>query len=535
MGDTSGGTGGGIGDYAALAQTRAEANGQTPENGELDRSAAAGFQGLGNLLGGGQSAQNEMNYNHGAMVGSQTITAMAEARQRVLTAQQNETAAQALPSLAKSMDLPDTYVPYGQASARAGKVPNPEELLAIQKAYQNQQLQDPNVDNATKMRIAGAQHSEALLPHVEGPNGSFSTPLNDNGTGPYNPNQPSSDTNSPVHVGSQQIAVNAASNAQKAATTAAAPINAAAHASEAASAATRANATAAGASQLPPGWAKPPANQRYVAEPSAPAGTKPTDTQFYKLDAEGRPSYEAVPGSPRDPNAPQVATGREAAQYMRVVSSARTAATDMHNAAQLPVDTTMGLGVGSAPGKSLMQSTVDDFRNQVSSSMVHKLATTQLGLSRGLAGLETAGLVPNGTFTDKFDNYAPRDGDSVSDIAYKNASKRQVIENGAEVLKSNPRVAPQMNAEMDHIVSQVRADYPYTPQDALDFDKAPKGTSFQAFIKGRQQQDAKAPASAPAGGINGPAPYGGGPAPAASGGHPPDIQALINQYATKKP
>ena len=484
---------GGISDYAVLSQTRGEENQSTP--GEK------GFATLGAALSGGAAAEGQQAFNQGARMGAQTIDALAQAKQRVTAASQAHIAAQTLrdPSVQQAMGLPSEVAEYLATNAEAGV--DPEKIAKAGQSFQDikqrSTLADPNAPMQDRLGAALARAPGEAIPKAVGTAGSYQAPLAVNDQNP-----------SPVTISPQQSRENEAEIAQRNAAAAASPINAAAHMASA----TKPTAGSAAAENLPPGWAKPPQNMRYAADPTAPPGSKQSDANFYARDATGRPTLEPIPGGGKDPNAPAAATGREAVQYMRVIGSARQAATDMHNLSILPIGTKMGFGMGEAPGKSLLQSTVDNYRNEIGTSSQHKLNTAFLGLSRGLAGVETSGMVPNGTFTHSFENYAPRDGDTVGDIAWKGASMRQVIENGAEVLKSNPRVSPQMNAEMDKIVGQVQKDYPYTPQDALDFDKAPKGTSLSKFLSSRQQGGETAPAG---------------------GGHPQDIQDILTKYGVK--
>ena len=152
----------------------------------------------------------------------------------------------------------------------------------------------------------------------------------------------------------------------------------------------------------------------------------------------------------------------------------------------LPRGTTtgvLGTGMGANPGHSLYATVTDNLRNSLSEEDTQKMASAGLGLSRGLATIETSGLVPSGTFTQGFENYMPRAGDKEGTVLWKMSQMRQVVENGAEVAASNPRFPPKLLAEFNHIVDQVKTAIPYTPEDVHDFSSAPAGTSFGQFIQ----------------------------------------------------
>lgn len=478
------GTDGGISDNAIIAETRPRG---------LNES---GFASLGNLLGGGDIAQGQQAYANGMRMGAQTIDALAQAKQRITSNQQAEQAAQVMgsPEFAQATGVPPPLVTYAQTAARAG-VP-PQEITAALTAYQQMkmrsQVADKTADPNTRLSAALGLDPAGAIPKAEGLAGNFSSPLM------YDASKPAGPNNTPVYVSPQQNAENQASINEK---------NAQAGAAQANTALTQtkiplvqaqtANAANGGANKIPVGY-------QIKLDP---------DTMEPVTDATGRPVLERRPGLP------DTAVGsRENMYSARVIQGAEQASTDVHNFMQLPVGTTTGmLGVGSGPGKSIVHTLVDNARNKLSDDYVQKYNATLAGLSRGMATMETQGLVPNGTFTQSMDSYAARDGDTPSTIAYKQAMVRQVFENAERTAQANPHVAQSFKDEFHRIVGQVQNDIPQMPEDALRWEASPKGTTLQNVIDQRKAVEARTAGQPPVANPNG---------AAASSGPPPGFKLV---------
>lgn len=215
------------------------------------------------------------------------------------------------------------------------------------------------------------------------------------------------------------------------------------------------------------------------------------------LDDQGQPTLRPITGGSKDPNTAGPMSAVEARTMERVINSGNQAARMLTNISKMPSGTSAGLlGVGSSPGHSLLQTTVDNGRNALSSQETNQYTTVMTGLNQALATMETFGMMPRGSFTDSMNRLVLREGDTAMSKATKLADARQILDSAVETLQNNPRLPPAQKAYLAKIQAQAQAAIPYTVEDTLALGNAAPGTTLGDIVKARKAA-AGAPAAAP--------------------------------------
>lgn len=416
----------------------------------------SGWAQLGNALAGGGVAQGDMAEARGESLGANTINALAQARQRVTENNARDNLASSLQKLHDNPDDPE---------AQAGVLLSGQKLTELSSynkgVFENRQRNIAADPNATDDARAGALFSTQSNPEVlrTGANGEFQNVLHPSQGVQYTP------------LG-QEIA-GAGIDEKKSAVT---RNNAEATAANARAQAS--NAVTAAGGRAPPGYR-------------------------WATDENGASILEAIPGGPKDPaaKAAQPMGSREAAIFQRQLNSAKQATAGVGSIMAMPAGGTTGIfGIGGSPGHSALQATGDTLRNAVSSNDTQIYNTMLPGLDRSLATIETAGMVPPGTFTNSFGNLAFREGDTEETKLHKLAEIRQVVDNGMDVAANNPRIPDDQRQYIRQIQSDIRSAIPFTHADLfqLSHDKQPGETLADVVKRRTGLASSAAPGAAPA-------------------------------------
>lgn len=180
----------------------------------------------------------------------------------------------------------------------------------------------------------------------------------------------------------------------------------------------------------------------------------------------------------------------------RIVSAADLGSAALQNIVELPIGSNTGIfGVGASPGHSVLQSTTDTLRNKLSSQEVQNYNTAITGLTRNLAMIESAGLMPQGSLTESMSSIIGREGDTESNTLHKLAEARQIIEKGVQATLNNPRLPPAVADELRGSLANLTNSIPFTQHDVTAMDRAQKGgakTSIQDVINQRLKTEQSA-------------------------------------------
>lgn len=422
-------------------------------------ATSPGWATLGSTIAGGNALNSELAYDQGEALGARTQDALAQARGRVM---QNQARENIGPAIAKIPNLDPNLGTALAAFAKAGI--NPSEFLNAQKTSQEVGLRTGVADPAT----ADPQVARNLM--ALGQNAQIIRPVGDYGSA-INELHPDkgvqlSDLGQAIAKGKQ--------------------LETTASIAEKNSAATK-NVSQASLNNLAvAGGGKAPAGYRYTT------------------DANGDAKLQPIPGGPKDPDAGGAPLGsREASMLGRVIGGGKQSVAAIRSILAAPTGASTGfLGVGGGPGHNLMQSTLDTFRNKASSEDTQQYSSMLPGLSRGLASIETMGLVPAGTFVGSFDNLQFREGDTEETRLHKLAELRQVVDNGMDVLANNPRLPASQRKYVTDIQNEVQHLIPFTHADLFAMRQHP-GATVGDMVKARTASAAAPPAA-------------GGPPPAAA-------------------
>ena len=430
------------------------------------QNIAAPWANLGNTLAGGNALNGQMAEAKGESLGANTIDALAQARARVDQNTARENLSQSISHLVKDPDQVAGLTGAFQAGI------DPTKISEYQKqAFETGQRLLASNPNTSDPDAARAIYSVQNNPEVlrTGANGEFQNVLH--------PDQGIQET----PLGS---AIAGANIAEK----------------QSATAKNNAEATAA-------------TSRAHAADILAQNGGRAPPGYQWTTDENGVSELAPIPGGPKDPAAKSAAPmgGREAAIFQRQLSSAKQATAGISSIMSMPSGATAGvMGIGAAPGHSPLQATADTLRNAVTPNDVQIYNTMLPGLDRSLATIETAGMVPPGTFTNSFGNLTFREGDSEDTKLHKLAEMRQIIDNGMDVAANNPRIPKEQQDYIRGIQSDIRTAIPFTHQDLfrLAADKQP-GETVADVVKRRTGQTSGASAGAPAS-TAAPAPAAGG-------------------------
>lgn len=421
--------------------------------------ANPGWASLGSALAGGNQLPAQLAEAQGEQLGANTTNAIAQANSRLA----KNKALNDLPALLQAD--PRFSGPLGNTlagSLQAGV--NPQEIYGAQHTGQETDLTagvaDPNVSNQQRALNLLALGKNPELTRAIGTSGDTIDVTKQGTPGQYG------ELPLGAELGRAHIAQEKAAAAGSIAT-------AGLHGAQA-------DVVSAGG--------KPPTNMQWgINEDGTP-----------KVDINGQRVAVPITGSKSDPNAAGVMSAVEARTMERVINSGKQAASMLTNIAKMPSTITAGLlGTGSAPGHSLTQATVDDFRNTLAPQDVQQYTTVMTGLNQALATMETFGMMPRGSFTDSMNRLVLRAGDTLGTKATKMADARQIFDNATETLLNNPRLPPAQATYIAKMRQQVASAIPYTVEDTLALQHAPPGTTLGALVKGKEQATG-IPATAPA-------------------------------------
>jgi len=211
--------------------------------------------------------------------------------------------------------------------------------------------------------------------------------------------------------------------------------------------------------------------KKATAEANNPGGPKlPVG---YEADPENPGHIRPIVGGPHDPNAPQASGSRESIFRQRVLNGAKLALGDIQNIVELPVGASTGiLGVGAAPGHSILASAKGALTNEVAPQEVQDYNSIITGIERNLASIETSGMVPSQTFTNSFGSLALRPGDTEFTKLGKLAQMRQIIENGLDPVLHDSRVPAEQKQYVQDLVKQIQTVVPFTRHDVTMLQRA---------------------------------------------------------------
>jgi hypothetical protein len=202
-------------------------------------------------------------------------------------------------------------------------------------------------------------------------------------------------------------------------------------------------------------------------------------------DNAGQQMLVPITGGPKDPNAPAAAGSREAVFQNRVINSLNLGTAALHNITQLPMGADTGLlgGYGAHPGVSAMDTMAASLKNKMSDEDVQQYNLMVSGLSRNLAGIETSGLMPPGSFTDSLNSVQARPGDTLGVRLGKLAEARQIIETGLQSLLDSPRVTQGQKDKIQARIEDLKKDIPYSVEDTIALTRAPGTTTMAQLMQ----------------------------------------------------
>jgi hypothetical protein len=189
---------------------------------------------------------------------------------------------------------------------------------------------------------------------------------------------------------------------------------------------------------------------------------------------------------------------RSTAIAARVVNAVSEAVPTLQNIMDLPLGASEGftpLGIGAAPGHSILQSSVDTLRNKLTSTDLQRYNVMVTGLAQNLAAVESAGLMPRGSLVDSMQRVMFRPGDSPDGITAmtKLAEARQILERGSQSLLNNPRFPQQLKDEVSQDLTRLSTTIPFTMADVTELaKKTAKGdkTTIGDMTRARQAKEA---------------------------------------------
>lgn len=424
-------------------------------------ATSPGWATLGSTIAGGNKLNSELAYDQGESLGARTQDALAQAKARIDQNNAKQNLDSALSGLVQDPKERAAYVGLLQAGV------NPTEVTGAQSGHftlgQRQAAANPQTSDADAARSIFSIGDNPQIVRPAGANGEYTNVLH--------PDQGVQMTDLGAQIAKGKQLETAASTDEKKAQTAKAKSQ------------TDLN------------------NQAVSGGGKAPAGYR------WTTDEQGNAKLEPVPGGPKDPAAAGPLGSREAAMLERVIGGGKQSVAALKSIMAAPTGATSGFfGVGASPGHDLLHATVDTLRNKASSDDTQAYNTMLPGLSRGLASIETMGLVPGGTFTNSFNNLEFREGDTEATRLHKLAEFRQVIDNGMDVLAHNSRLPPKDKEYVLSIQRDVQQAIPFTHADLFKMSGVPGGSVQDMVNRNHIPNGSAVPAAA---------------APPAAGGLPP--------------
>ena len=461
---------GGISDYAVLSQTRGEEDQSTP--GEK------GFATLGQALSGGAAAEGQQAWNNGARIGAQTIDALAQAKQRITAANQAHIAAGVMrnPAIQQQAGWSPEFAEYMAANTEAGVDPN--KVMQAGQAFQSitnrNTLADSTQPREKRLGAAFALDPGSAVPKGEGLAGNYVDPL---GSTTANPN--------PVHVSDQQSAMNQSEIDLRSAQAAAAPINAAAHATSAAK-------PSGAAADSPSG--KLPVNYRWQANDQAPAGTAPSDEEYFAHDASGRRIAEPIPGAPQEP-----ATSDRFHGVMTQAS--RETRNEVQNMAQVGFGTSLGaMNIASKTGSGFLEAIKQNLGSKLSDTdqQLYNTSSTQIGRFAGVQ--ENGGrFVPEPVADSITKILSNLPANSLLGMLGHAAAIEQLHEAANDTIQaSGARQSYKDNYKQDTL--DIAKSIPFTMEDVIDASHGKINPAIASYLRSKAGGGAPSPVAAPSAG-----------------------------------
>jgi hypothetical protein len=186
----------------------------------------------------------------------------------------------------------------------------------------------------------------------------------------------------------------------------------------------------------------------------------------------------------------QQLSGNQAMMSQRIMSAADLGSQTLQNIMETPLGASAGgaFGIGSAPGKSVIQTTVDDLRNRVAPQEAQSLNVMFTGLARNLGTIEAqGGLQGAQAFSEQIKNGIQiRDGDTTLTALTRMAEASQIIHKGTEVYLANPKLDPQVKQVVQDAVAKLDKAIPFTVHDLTMFQRSQKanpGLTFGQFAQ----------------------------------------------------
>ena len=163
------------------------------------------------------------------------------------------------------------------------------------------------------------------------------------------------------------------------------------------------------------------------------------------------------------------------------------------NLTEMPIGANTGfLGIGKAPGESLMHSGVDTLRNELSSDDTKRYNVYAVGLANNLAMIENAGLMPRGTLTNGMERILAREGDTGITTLTKLAEIRQVIDRGSQATLTNPKLPDSTRQLILQDLEQLKSAIPFTTADVNTLaNSKDKESTIQDLIQERMDKESK--------------------------------------------
>lgn len=184
-------------------------------------------------------------------------------------------------------------------------------------------------------------------------------------------------------------------------------------------------------------------------------------------------------------NKGQQLSGNQAMMSNRIMSAADLGSQSLQNIMETPLGGSAGgmFGIGSSPGKSVMQTTVDDLRNRLAPQEAQSLNVMFTGLARNLGTIEAqGGLQGAQSFSEQIKNGIQiRDGDTVQTALTRMAEASQIIHKGTEVYLANPKLDPQVRQVIQDSIAKLDVAIPFTVHDLTMFQRAQEKNPGMTF------------------------------------------------------
>lgn len=204
-------------------------------------------------------------------------------------------------------------------------------------------------------------------------------------------------------------------------------------------------------------------------------------------------------------------SGNQAMMTKRIMSSVALGAGALTNIAELPFGSTAGnfFGIGAAPGESVLKSSFDSLRNQVTDLDNQRYQAIASQLERNIALVEAQGGLQGGQQMSKniAETLKLRPGDQAYTVLTKLADVRRIFEDGTKIPMADPAVPPELKEVMNQSLNELRAAVPYTVHDVTAFLDAQSKNHKLTFTEYATKRGLGAETKAPGGG-DGAAPDG---------------------------